>query len=178
MYALNTSMNRTRSDYYQGNYTPHMFTNGLDSGSSLNAWVEDPKKYMNEVSSIEFSFEGINNNDKYNFSITAKSLINTENSTDLRLFIAPVLGKVVYPGSYNGLYEHHNVIIEQLTGNTGKSINFLADVDYVETFSWSIPTQWVDNTQLKWNSNTIKIITWIQNYNTKEILQAAEFAFK
>ena len=57
MYALNTSMNRTRSDYYQGNYTPHMFTNGFDSGSSLNAWVEHPKKYMNEVSFLELSFK-------------------------------------------------------------------------------------------------------------------------
>ena len=86
MYALNTSMNRTRSDYYEGNYTPHMFTNGFDSGSSLNAWVEDPKKYMNEVSFLELSFQGVNNNDNYNFAITAKSLINTDDSSDLRLF--------------------------------------------------------------------------------------------
>ena len=177
MYALNTSMNRTRSDYYQGNYTPHMFTNGFDSGSSLNAWVEDPKKYMNEVSFIELSFQGAINNDNYNFAITAKSLINTDDSSDLRLFVAPVLGKVVYPGSYNGMYEHHNVIIEQLTGNSGKSIKFLANVDYTETFSWSIPSQWIDNTQLRWNSSTIKVIAWVQNYRTKEILQAADFTF-
>ena len=82
MYALNTSMNRTRSDYYEGNYTPHMFTNGFDSGSSLNAWVEDPKKYMNEVSFLELSFQGANNNDNYNFAITAKSVINTDDSSD------------------------------------------------------------------------------------------------
>ena len=123
MYALNTSMNRTRSDYYEGNYTPHMFTNGFDSGSSLNAWVEDPKKYMNEVSFLELSFQGASNSDNFNFAITAKSLIITDDSSDLRLDSA------------------------------------------------TVPPQ------LRWNSSTIKVIAWVQNYRTKEILQAADFTF-
>ena len=71
MYALNTSMNRTRSDYYEGNYTPHMFTNGFDSGSSLNSWLDDPKKYLNTVSTYEISFQGAKS-DNYNFAITQK----------------------------------------------------------------------------------------------------------
>ena len=137
--------------------------------------INDLESELRDIQSAKPN--NLNNNDNYNFAITAKSLINTDDSSDLRLFVAPILGKVVYPGSYNGMYEHHNVIIEQLTGNSGKSIKFLANVDYTETFSWSIPSQWVDNTQLRWNSSTIKVIAWVQNYRTKEILQAADFTF-
>ena len=87
MYALNTSMNRTRSDYYQGNYTPHMFTNGFDSGSSLNAWVEDPKKYMNEGSFLELSFQGTNKNDNYNSNIPLRYITTFFFFLQLRKFL-------------------------------------------------------------------------------------------
>ena len=178
MYALNANMNRSRSDYYQGNYTPHMFTNGFDSGSSVSAWVEDSKKYLKEVSVYDISFQGTRSTDSYNFEIIASALKNTDDISDIRLFVATVMGKVVYPGSYNGMYEHHNVIIEQLAGNTGKSIKFIANVDYVESFSWSIPSGWINSSELRWNENNLKVIAWVQNYSTKEILQAAEFNFK
>ncbi|MEL1229529.1 MAG: hypothetical protein VW833_06965, partial [Candidatus Neomarinimicrobiota bacterium] len=35
MYALNPTMNRVRSNFYEGNFTPHMLTNGSSSGSSV-----------------------------------------------------------------------------------------------------------------------------------------------
>ena len=178
MYALNANMNRSRSDYYEGNYTPHMFTNGFDSGSSVNAWVEDPKKYLSDVSLYSISFQGARTTDSYNFEITATALKNTDDASDIRLFVATVMGKVVYPGSYNGMYEHHNVIIEQLAGNTGKSIKFIANVDYVDSFSWAMPSGWINSTELRWSENNLKVIAWVQNYGTKEILQAAEFNFK
>ena len=80
-------MNRVRSNYYEGNFTPHMFTNGSSSGSSVSAWVEDPNKYLNMVSPYSISFQGVLSND-YKFDIAFKSLVKTAENSDIRLFVA------------------------------------------------------------------------------------------
>ena len=178
MYALNPSMNRSRSTYYDGNFTPNMFTNGSSSGSSVSVWVEDPKKYLNTVSPYFLSFQGSALADSYNFDIAFKSLTNSDENSDIRLFVAASLKKVVYPGSFNGLYEHHNVMVQQLLGNEGKTIKFLSNVDYNESFSWKFSNDWINNTELRWSKESIRIVAWIQDYNSKEILQAEEFSFK
>ena len=177
MYALNPELNRSRSAYYEGSFTPHMFTNGRDSGSSLNLWLEDPKKYLNTVSTYNISHKGSRIDDSVDFTVTTNNMKNINNTSDIRLFVATVMAKVVYPGSFNGMYEHKNVVMEQLLGNSGKRINYIANVDYVESFSWSIPEAWKNNPDIRWNIASLKVVSWVQDYNSKEILQSAELNF-
>lgn len=177
MYALNPTMNRVRSNFYEGNFTPHMLTNGSSSGSSVSAWVEDPNKYLNMVSPYSISFQGVLSNDYYNFDIAFKSLVKTAENSDIRLFVATTLKTVAYPRAYNGLKEHHNVMIEQLLGNEGKPIKFLFNVDYNESFTWKFSDDWLKNTELRWSKDKLRIVAWIQDYKTKEILQVEEFSF-
>ena len=177
MYALNPELNRSRSAYYEGSFTPHMFTNGLDSGSSLNLWLEDPKKYLNTVSTYNILHKGSRINDRIDFIVTSTNMKNSDSTSDIRLFVAAVMAKVVYPGSFNGMYEHKNVVMEQLLGNSGKRINYIANVDYVESFNWSIPEVWKNNPDIKWSIGSLKVVSWIQDYNSKEILQSAELNF-
>ena len=177
MYALNPELNRTRSDYYAGNFTPHMFTNGNDSGSSLNSWLEDPKKYLNTVSTYEISAKGSRLDNDLSLEVTTSNLKNSDDSSDIRLFVAAVMARVIYPGSFNGMYEHHNVVIEQLLGNSGKQIQYIANSNYMESFNWSIPQSWKNNSEIRWSAGNLKIVVWIQDYRSKEILQSAEFKF-
>lgn len=177
MYALNPELNRSRSAYYEGSFTPHMFTNGLDSGSSLNLWLEDPKKYLNTVSTYNISHKGSRINDRIDFMVTTTNMKNSDSTSDIRLYVAAVMAKVVYPGSFNGMYEHKNVVMEQLLGNSGKRINYIANVDYVESFNWSIPEVWKNNPDIKWSIGSLKVVSWVQDYNSKEILQSAELNF-
>ena len=177
MYALNPELNRTRSDYYAGNFTPHMFTNGFDSGSSLNSWLEDPKKYLNTVSTYEISAKGSRLDGDLSIEVTTSNLKNSDDSSDIRLFVAAVMARVIYPGSFNGMYEHHNVVIEQLLGNSGKQIQYIANSNYMESFNWSIPQSWKNNSEIRWSAGNLKIVVWIQDYRSKEILQSAEFKF-
>ena len=177
MYALNPELNRTRSDYYAGNFTPHMFTNGYDSGSSLNSWLEDPKKYLNTVSTYEISAKGSRLDSDLSLEVTTSNLKNSDHSSDIRLFVAAVMARVIYPGSFNGMYEHHNVVIEQLLGNSGKQIQYIANSNYMESFNWSIPQSWKNNSEIRWSAGNLKIVVWIQDYRSKEILQSAEFKF-
>tara|TARA_B100000575_G_C22805290_1_gene474885 strand:- start:55 stop:588 length:534 start_codon:yes stop_codon:yes gene_type:complete len=177
MYALNPELNRSRSSYYQGSFTPHMFTNGFDSGSNLNSWLDDPKKYLNTVSIYDISFNGSRNEDKLAFEIVTSSMKNINDSKDIRLYVAVVIAKVVYPGSFNGMYEHKNVVVEQLLGNLGKRINYIANSDYLENFNWSMPEAWSNNNEIRWSASNIKVVSWIQDFQSKEILQSAEFKF-
>ena len=177
MYALNPDLNRTRSEFYAGNFTPHMFTNGFDSGSSLNSWLDDPKKYLNTVSTYEISFQGAKSNNTVDFEITTSNMRNIDDSRDIRLFVATVMEKVVYPGSFNGMYEHKNVVIDQLLGNSGKQIQYIANSNYTENFNWSMPEAWKNNSEIRWSNSNLKIVVWIQDFNSKEILQSSEFKF-
>ena len=177
MYALNPDLNRTRSEFYAGNFTPHMFTNGFDSGSSLNSWLDDPKKYLNTVSTYEISFQGAKSDNTVGFEVTTNSMRNIDDSSDIRLFVATVMEKVVYPGSFNGMYEHKNVVIDQLLGNSGKKIQYIANSNYTDYFNWSMPEAWKNNSEIRWSNSNLKVVVWIQDFSSKEILQSSEFKF-
>ena len=177
MYALNPDLNRTRSEFYAGNFTPHMFTNGFDSGSSLNSWLDDPKKYLNTVSTYEISFQGAKSDNTLGFEVTTNSMKNIDDSSDIRLFVATVMEKVVYPGSFNGMYEHKNVVIDQLLGNSGKKIQYIANSNYTDYFNWSMPEAWKNNSEIRWSNSNLKVVVWIQDFSSKEILQSSEFKF-
>ena len=177
MYALNPDLNRTRSEFYAGNFTPHMFTNGLDSGSSLNSWLDDPKKYLNTVSTYEISFQGAKSDNTVGFEVTTNSMKSIDDSSDIRLFVATVMEKVVYPGSFNGMYEHKNVVIDQLLGNSGKKIQYIANSNYTDYFNWSMPEAWKNNSEIRWSNSNLKVVVWIQDFSSKEILQSSEFKF-
>ena len=101
----------------------------------------------------------------------------TPASHDLRLFVATVMEIVQYPASTNLLTEHHNPVIELLTGNTGKQMKFISGITYTESFIWSMPDAWINHGDISWKSSDLKVVAWIQNYKSKEVLQVNEFGF-
>ena len=50
MYLINQQMNRDRNNYYGNNYTPHLYSNGRDSGSNPATWRDDARNITNEIS--------------------------------------------------------------------------------------------------------------------------------
>jgi len=177
MYLANTSMNRTRNNYYENNYTPHMFTNGKDSGSNTTNWKNDPKSYLDDVGLYGVSISGIQLGNDISFDVELDAVQSTSSSRDLRLFIATVMDTVKYDMSPNGLIEHHNAVIDLITGDTGKSIKLISGVVTKESFSWSMRTEWINHSDLTYNMSGLKVVAWIQDYNNKEILQVGELSF-
>ena len=177
MYLANTSMNRTRNNYYGNSYTPHMFTNGKDSGSNTTNWKNDPKGYLNDVSLYGVRISGIQSGNDISFDVELDAVKSTSSSRDLRLFIATVMDTVKYDKSPNGLLVHHNAVIDLLTGDTGKSIKLISGVVTKESFTWSMRTEWIDHSDLTYNMSGLKVVAWIQDYSNKEILQVNELNF-
>ena len=177
MYLANTSINRTRNNYYENNYTPHMFTNGKDSGSNTTNWKNDPKGYLNDVSLYGVRISGIQSGNDISFDVELNAVKSTSSSRDLRLFIATVMDTVKYDKSPNGLLVHHNAVIDLLTGDTGKSIKLISGAVTKESFSWSMRTEWINHSDLTYNMSGLKVVAWIQDYSNKEILQVNELNF-
>ena len=177
MYLMNQSMNRARNNYYENNYTPHMYTNGKDSGSGTATWISDPKTYLEEVGLYEINLSGSQSGNEISFDVKMNAIETTPTSQDLRLFVATVMDTVHYPASPNGLTEHHNPVIALLTGNTGKQMKFISGITYTESFTWSMPSDWINHADISWKSSGLKAVAWIQNYKSKEILQVNEFGF-
>ena len=177
MYLANTSMNQVRNNYYENNYTPHMYTNGKDSGSNTTSWKNDPKNFLNNVGIHEIKISGSQSGNTIDFNISSSSVKNTKQGEDIRLFVATVMDEVIYPNSPNGLTSHHHSVIEMLLNNTGKKISFVNGVEYLEIFNWTIPESWLNHRLISFDSNDLSVIAWIQNYTSKEILQVAEFNF-
>jgi len=177
MYLANTSMNITRNNYYENNYTPHMFTNGKDSGSNTTNWKNDPKKYLDDVGLYGVRISGNQSGNDISFDVELDAVKSPSSSRDLRLFIATVMDTVKYFGSANGLTEHHNAVIDLITGDTGKSIKLFSGVVTKESFSWSMRTEWINHSDLTYNMSGLKVVVWIQDYSNKEILQVNELNF-
>jgi hypothetical protein len=177
MYLANTSMNQARNNYYGNNYTPHMFTNGTDSGSNTTNWKNDPKNFLNDVGLHEIKISGTQSGHSIDFTISSSAVKNSEEGVDVRLFVATVMDRVNYPNSYNGLTDHHSSVIELLLGNTGKKISYINGVDYIENFNWSIPDSWLSHRLISFDNNDLSVIAWVQDYTSKQILQVAEFNF-
>ena len=178
MYLANTNMNRTRNNYYGNNYTPHMFTNGKDSGSNTTNWKNDPKDYLDDVGFYGVTIAGTQSGNDISFDVYLDAIKSTTDSRDLRLFVAAVMDTVKYDGSANGLKEHHNAVIELLTGDTGKNIKLISGVVTKESFSWTMRKEWLNHPDFSYNMSGLKAVAWIQDYSSKEILQVNEFNFK
>ena len=177
MYIANTAMNRARNNYYGNSYTPHMFTNGKDSGSNTTNWKNDPKNYLDKVGMYDLSISGTQSGTDISFDIELGAVKSTASSLDLRLFVATVMDTIKYPGSANGLTEHHNAVIELLTGDSGKSIKLVSGAVTSESFTWSMRTEWVNHSDFSYNISGLKVVAWIQDYESKEVLQVNELNF-
>tara|TARA_A100000164_G_scaffold83261_1_gene71108 strand:+ start:319 stop:918 length:600 start_codon:yes stop_codon:yes gene_type:complete len=174
MYLINQQMNRDRNDYYGNNYTPHLYSNGRDSGTSPATWRDDARNITNEISLFTMNSTSTKEGRDITVSVYAKSLIDTSPNAELKLFVAVVLDKVVYPNSPNGLTDHYDVVVDLLSGNRGKKVIFEANIPKVETFSWTFPDPWINKSIASWNSNELKVVSWIQDYSSKQILQVSK----
>ena len=141
-------------------------------------WKNDPKDYLDDVGFYGVTIAGTQSGNDISFDVYLDAIKSTTDSRDLRLFVAAVMDTVKYDGSANGLKEHHNAVIELLTGDTGKNIKLISGVVTKESFSWTMRNEWLNHPDFSYNMSGLKAVAWIQDYSSKEILQVNEFNFK
>ena len=114
-------------------------------------------------------------------------------SKDLRLFVAVTMDSVVHVNESNNYQDYHHDVFLSWIGNPGQgadcgdgcedgqSISLGMDETVVKTYSWTLnenPPVNADPNQnpITWDKKNMKIVAFIQDFGTSEVLQAATIA--
>lgn len=171
------TMNRGRIQYYgidqQG--VPSVRVNGqmatptsgwyAGAAGDIDALTNELKKYKNTTSPITLIVAEQRNGSQSNVSVTVQT---TQALTGLKLRVAVIEYFIHYdqpPGS-NGEKDFSWVARKMLPDYKGTTINISSGSSQTFNFSYSIKTNW--------NANNIYIVAWVQNDQTKEVLQAGQ----
>ncbi len=171
MFINNEDMNRARTNFYDNTVVPRMFTNGKESTGNPDIWVNDAKKYEGSQSLFTIDMSGNQDDQSYSIEVRMSALVAPADQT-LALFVAAIVDSVDYPNSANGLTIHHNVVMDMVAGNSGEVIEFNENLKQFWESNWTVPNAWLNETDFDWAIENIWFVAWIQDLDTKEIIQA------
>lgn len=170
-YLANTSEQNARRTYYGVNSIPAGFGNGATIGGSASSWRSSGLSNIGSYTPITITLNGGMIDGELQVSVTVSSETN-QTGSDLRLFVMTSMDSVYYnsPSAYDNF---QNVFIEFLTSSSGQNLNLDGVTNYIQEFNWNMPSLWPNNnTNILWDISNLNIIAFVQNYSTKEVLQA------
>ena len=170
-YLANSADQNARRSYYGVNSIPAGFGNGATVGGSASSWRSSGLSNIGTYTPIAIEFNGGMVDGELQMSVTVSSETN-QSSSDLRLFVMTSIDSVYYnsPSAYDNF---HNVFIEFLTNSSGQSLSLDGVTNYIQEFNWSMPSPWPNNnTNILWDISDLNVIAFVQNYSSKDVLQA------
>ncbi|MCS5645031.1 MAG: T9SS type A sorting domain-containing protein [Candidatus Marinimicrobia bacterium] len=170
-YLANPTEQNERRNYYGVNGIPAGFGNGSSAGSSASTWISSGLSNIGDPTPVSIVFNGGMIGDELQMSVTVSSESNLS-TTDLRLFVCTSIDSVYYnsPSAYDNF---ENVFIDFLTSSSGQSLDLDGVNDITEDFNWSMPTPWPNtNPNITWDISDLNVIAFVQNYTSKDVLQA------
>lgn len=174
-YLEDPAMNEGRIKYYGIQGVPSVRVNGKIAPASpgwydgaagdINALTNELNTYKNTTSPITLVVAEQRSGAQSNVSVTVQT---TQALTGKKLRVAVVEYFVSYdqPPGTNGEKEFFWVARKMLPDHSGTSINISAGSEKTFDFSFTIKSNW--------NANNIYIVAWIQDDQTKEVLQAGQ----
>lgn len=176
-YLEDPAMNRGRIQYYgidqQG--VPEVRVNGqiappssgyyAGAAGDINALTNELNKYKNTTSPITLSIAEQRNGAQCSVSVTVQT---SQAITGKKLRVAVLEYFVHYntPPGTNGEKDFYWVARKMLADYNGTTINISAGSSQTFNFNYSIKSNW--------NASNIYVVAWIQDDQTKEVLQAAQ----
>ena len=170
-YLANSADQDARRNYYGVNGIPAGFGNGSSAGSSASTWRSFGISDIGDPTPVTIIFNGGMIDDELQMSVTVSSDTDLS-TTDLRLFVLTSIDSVYYnsPTAYDNF---QNVFIDFLTSSSGQSLDLDGVNDITEEFSWTMPTPWPNtNPNITWDLSDLNVIAFVQNYTSKDVLQA------
>ena len=158
-YLNNPIENKSRSDYYGISGTPMLALNGklLLAGSSLLK-ENTLKSSLDAKSPVSIEISETKRNERFEVEVTIKVL--NEVGSGIYLLMVALVERTVNRTTPNGEKVHHNVFRKMLAGVDGQRVQ----IEKTETFLFSTT---IDKS---WNIEEIHAIAWVQNVETKEVL--------
>ena len=161
--------------WYNIGGVPTTYTNG--NYTYVNADMASGP--LSEMTPVQISLDGtsIDGPDiEVRVTISSSSDLTSENS--LYLFIAATLDNVDYEG-YNGEKHHQDVFLGWITEGMNGELLSISKKDKSKSYTWEMPSNWPQNnfetswTEVEYDVANLKVVAFIQNQTTKEVLQVA-----
>lgn len=170
MYLHNTADNGSRTSYYNVTGVPHVVIDGTHFSGNPNQVTQI---IINQLQAIESPMElrlAYDVNEAENtitVHVMGRASIDIEN--ELKLYVGVIEREIHFsytPGN-NGERDFYSVMKKLLPSSNGQSLGVLKANDYFTySFTWELANIY-DMYQLD-------AIAWVQNPNTKEVLQACK----
>jgi Lamin Tail Domain len=171
-YLYNTTENMARYNYYGGNGAPKLRVDGILDYTGWSDW----NTYINWVRSALSTRRGIASPCRMDVSVSTLPFLSADtlyvtvnvtaetdmHNTDQRLFVALVHRCIKAAGDSKMRY---HVFRNMWPSTTGYS--FQLDRDSTLTYTVACTTS------TGWDINDLRIVAFVQRYNTKEVLQSA-----
>ena len=154
---------------------PTTYTNGSYSYVNENM-ASGP---LSEMTPVQISLAGTTIDGptiQVRITISSSSDLTSENS--LYLFIAATLDNVDYEG-YNGEKHHQDVFLGWINEGLSGELLSITNKEQAKSYSWQMPSNWPQNnletswTEVEYDVANLKVVAFIQNQTTKEVLQVA-----
>jgi hypothetical protein len=165
-YQYNVSENMARSNYYNNNYSPHMFFDGsVDGGYTPSSWQGkiNSEDTVNSAAAIELW--GYYNPDSLSGSLHVR--IITESApglNNLKLRIA-LIESSIHRTSPNGTQVHHQVLRDMIPSAAGRAVTLVAGDTLEYSFSFACGSPMVDD--------NCQLVAFIQADQNRKVIQAA-----
>jgi len=166
-----------QGEWYNVGGVPTVYTNGQYSSVSQNMYSYQ----MDQKTPVSINLEGSSIDGpiaQVRVSISSSTDLSQENS--LYLFIAATLDSVNYKG-YNGQKHHEGVFLGWINDGLEGELLSLENKEYTKSYLWEMPNNYPQNnqetswTEVDWDIKNLKIIAFLQNKSSKEILQVQGF---
>ncbi|MBO7083659.1 MAG: T9SS type A sorting domain-containing protein [Bacteroidales bacterium] len=170
MYLHNTTDNNARRSVYNVNSVPHTVVDGIRFGSVPSGLSQN---MVNNWLAIESPYEmrlGYEVDEAANtVTVHVMGRASTDISGSLKLYVGVIEREIHYnsaPGT-NGERDFYSVMKKLLPTATGTSLGNVSAGDYFAyTFTWEMANVY--------NNDQIDAIAWIQNPESKEVIQACK----
>ena len=170
MYLHNTIDNNARRSVYNVNSVPHTVVDGIRFGNVPSGLSQN---MVNNWLTIESPYEmrlGYEVDEAANtVTVHVMGRASTDISGSLKLYVGVIEREIHYnsaPGT-NGERDFYSVMKKLLPTATGTSLGNVSAGDYFAyTFTWEMANVY--------NNDQIDAIAWIQNPESKEVIQACK----
>jgi hypothetical protein len=159
--------------WYDISGVPTTYTNGSYSYVNENM-ASGP---LSEMTPVQISLAGTTiDGPDIQVRVTISSSSDLTSNNSLYLFIAATLDNVDYVG-YNGEKHHQDVFLGWITDGMNGELLSLAEKEKSKSYTWQMPSNWPQNNfettwpQVEWDAANLKVVAFIQNQTTKEVLQ-------
>ncbi len=166
-YTFNRAENMDRNDYYNNDYTPHLFIDGIVDGEYYyNNWDDQFALRWDTPSPLEIElighYNGADRENQLHISMTATDNINFN---DLRLFCVLIENYIQY-NAPNGVRQHDQTMRDIVPDSDGESFTISNGETKEFDFTIALDPQLAED--------NCEIVVFVQDYSTKEVLQSAK----